>query len=81
MMPARALLQHTVSRRGYIQVIKQMLIILEYLDTTIILNAADASFIDTLAINEVTSSGLKTADNGKTWTVSSIKVQAHTYDL
>ncbi|CAI7590281.1 unnamed protein product [Penicillium bialowiezense] len=53
----------------------------EYLDTTIILNAADSSFADTLAINEATSSGLKTSDNGKTWTVSSIKIQSHTYDL
>ncbi|CAG8931391.1 unnamed protein product [Penicillium salamii] len=53
----------------------------EYLDTTIILNAADSSFKDTLAIEEATSSGLKTSDNGKTWTVSSIKIQSHTYDL
>ncbi|KAJ5318862.1 hypothetical protein MYU51_012699 [Penicillium brevicompactum] len=53
----------------------------EYLDTTVILNAADSSFGDTLAINEATSSGLKTSDNGKTWTVSSIKIQSHTYDL
>ncbi|KAG0157798.1 hypothetical protein PDIDSM_2453 [Penicillium digitatum] len=53
----------------------------EYLDTTIILDAADPSFGDTLAIEEVISSGLKTADEGKTWTVSSIEVQAHTYNL
>ncbi|OQD63108.1 hypothetical protein PENPOL_c010G05399 [Penicillium polonicum] len=53
----------------------------EYLDTTIILDAADSSFIDTLAIEEATSSGLKTNDNGKTWTVSSIKIQSHTYNL
>lgn len=65
----------------YIQIVQRMLIGLEYLDTTIILNAADSSFGDTLAINEATSSGLKTNDNGKTWTVSSIKVQSHTYDL
>ncbi|KAJ5420221.1 hypothetical protein N7465_002740 [Penicillium sp. CMV-2018d] len=53
----------------------------EYLDTTIILDAADSSFSDTLAIEEATSSGLKTNDNGKTWTVSSIKIQSHTYNL
>ncbi|CAI7610206.1 unnamed protein product [Penicillium discolor] len=53
----------------------------EYLDTSIILDAADSSFGDTLAIEEATSSGLKTNDNGKTWTVSSIKVQSHTYNL
>ena len=58
-----------------------MLIVLEYLDTTIILNAADSSFKDTLAIEEATSSGLKTSDNGKTWTVDSIKIQSHTYNL
>lgn len=81
MMPARALLQRTVSSRLYIQVIKHVLIVVEYLDTTIILDAADSSFIDTLAINEATSSGLKTNDNGKTWTVSSIKIQSHTYNL
>ncbi|CAP92998.1 Pc16g03280 [Penicillium rubens Wisconsin 54-1255] len=52
-----------------------------YADTTIILDAADSSFGDTLAINEATSSGLKTTDNGKTWTVSTINVQAHTYNL
>lgn len=81
MMPARALLQHTVSWRLYIQVIKLLLIGIEYLDTTIILDAADSSFGNTLAINEATSSGLKTTDNGKTWTVSTIKVQSHTYNL
>jgi hypothetical protein len=58
-----------------------MLTFIEYTDTTIILDAADASFGKTLAINEATSSGLKTTDNGKTWTVSTINVQAHTYNL
>lgn len=76
-----ALLLLTVSLNLDIQGMKSMLIIIEYLDTTIILNAADSSFKDTLAIEEATSSGLKTSDNGKTWTVSSIKIQSHTYDL
>ncbi|OOF93945.1 hypothetical protein ASPCADRAFT_52564 [Aspergillus carbonarius ITEM 5010] len=53
----------------------------EYLDTTIILNAADSTFGNTLAINEATSSGLTTSDNGKTWTVSTININSHTYDL
>ncbi|PWY69060.1 hypothetical protein BO70DRAFT_400120 [Aspergillus heteromorphus CBS 117.55] len=53
----------------------------EYLDTTIILNAADTSFGDTLSINEATSSGLKTTDDGTTWEVSTIKIESHTYDL
>lgn len=72
---------HGEFARLYIQVIKHMLIVVEYLDTTIILDAADSSFSDTLAIEEATSSGLKTNDNGKTWTVSSIKIQSHTYNL
>jgi hypothetical protein len=53
---------------------------LEYLDTTIILNAADSTFAGTLGLNEATSSGLKTTDN-KVYTVSSIKIQSHTYNL
>ncbi|CAI7601064.1 unnamed protein product [Penicillium pancosmium] len=52
----------------------------EYLDTTIILNAADSTFAGTLGLNEATSSGLKTTDN-KVYTVSSIKIQSHTYNL
>lgn len=76
-----ALLLLTVGLNLDIQGMRPMLIIIEYLDTTIILNAADSSFKDTLAIEEATSSGLKTSDNGKTWTVSSIKIQSHTYDL
>ncbi|KAL4876198.1 hypothetical protein BJY04DRAFT_223282 [Aspergillus karnatakaensis] len=53
----------------------------QYTDTTIILDSADESFGNTLAINEATSSGLTTSDGGKTWTVQTIDVQAHTYDL
>ncbi|GKZ17435.1 hypothetical protein AbraIFM66951_004737 [Aspergillus brasiliensis] len=53
----------------------------KYLDTTIILNAEDSSFGDTLAINEASSSGLSTSDNGKTWTVETINIDAHTYNL
>ncbi|KAK5797978.1 hypothetical protein VI817_004269 [Penicillium citrinum] len=52
----------------------------EYLDTTIILNAADSTFAGTLGLNEATSSGLKTSDN-KVYTVASIKIQSHTYNL
>ncbi|KAF9890098.1 hypothetical protein FE257_006259 [Aspergillus nanangensis] len=53
----------------------------EYTSTTITLDSADASFGDTLAINEATSSGLTTSDSGKTWTVSTINIQAHTFNL
>ena len=45
-----------------------------------ILNAADTTFAGTLGINEVTSTGLKTEDN-KVFTVETINVQAHTYNL
>lgn len=56
------------------------MLLAEYLDTTIILNAADSTFAGTLGLNEATSSGLKTTDN-KVYTVSSIKIQSHTYNL
>ncbi|OJJ98546.1 hypothetical protein ASPACDRAFT_62046 [Aspergillus aculeatus ATCC 16872] len=52
----------------------------QYIDTTIVLNAADSTFAGTLATNEVTSTGLKTSDS-KTFTVETINVQAHTYDI
>jgi hypothetical protein len=52
----------------------------EYLDTTIILDAADSSFINTLALNEATTSGVSTTDGGKTWVVDTIDIQAHTFD-
>ncbi|KAI1842662.1 hypothetical protein JX266_011124 [Neoarthrinium moseri] len=53
----------------------------QYLDTTIVLNAADPTFGNTLALNEVSSSGLSTTDGGKTWVVKTIKVQQHTFNL
>ncbi|RAL03278.1 uncharacterized protein BO80DRAFT_402271 [Aspergillus ibericus CBS 121593] len=53
----------------------------QYLETTIILNAEDSTFGNTLAINEATSSGLTTSDNGKTWTVSTININSHTYNV
>lgn len=52
----------------------------EYVDTTVILNEADTTFAGTLGTNEVTSTGLKTEDN-KVFTVETINVQAHTYNL
>ncbi|KAL2864016.1 uncharacterized protein BJX67DRAFT_374176 [Aspergillus lucknowensis] len=51
----------------------------QYLSTTIILDSADQSFGDTLAINEADSSGLTTSDDGKTWTVSTININSHTF--
>ncbi|KAF7712532.1 Uncharacterized protein PECH_003071 [Penicillium ucsense] len=52
-----------------------------YLATTIILNSADPAFGKTLAINEATSSRLTTKDGGKTWTVSTIDIGSHTFNL
>ncbi|KAL4915403.1 hypothetical protein BDW62DRAFT_212751 [Aspergillus aurantiobrunneus] len=53
----------------------------QYKSTTIILNSADESFGDTLAINEADSSGLTTSDNGVTWTVETININEHTFAL
>lgn len=51
-----------------------------YTETTITLNAADTTFAKTLALNEATSTGLKTSDN-KVFTVTTINVGAHTFNL
>ncbi|KAH6987151.1 hypothetical protein EDB80DRAFT_655440 [Ilyonectria destructans] len=53
----------------------------KYLSTTIILNATDATFGDTLVLTEATSSGLSTTDGGKTWKVDTINIQSHTFDV
>lgn len=53
----------------------------EYTSTTIILDSADASFRDTLSLNEADSSDFSTSDNGKTWKVSNINIHSHTYNL
>ncbi|KAL6408904.1 hypothetical protein AUP68_07852 [Ilyonectria robusta] len=53
----------------------------KYLSTTIILNATDATFGDTLGLNKATSSGLSTTDGGKTWKVATINIQSHTFDV
>ncbi|KAM0544010.1 hypothetical protein ACHAPJ_012035 [Fusarium lateritium] len=53
----------------------------QYLDTTIILNEADKTFKDTLGLNEATSSGFSSSDGGKTWAVSKININAHTFDV
>ncbi|KAH8780911.1 hypothetical protein F5883DRAFT_405772 [Diaporthe sp. PMI_573] len=52
----------------------------KYTDTTITLNAADTTFAKTLALNEATSTGLKTTDN-KVFTVQTINIGAHTFNL
>lgn len=88
-MLVRAPLRHTVSQTclhssQQDKIKSDMLIalrsLIEYLDTTIILNAADSTFADTLGLTDATSSGLKTSDN-KVYTVASIKIQSHTYNL
>ncbi|KAL2833872.1 hypothetical protein BDW59DRAFT_179505 [Aspergillus cavernicola] len=53
----------------------------QYLSTTLILDSADQSFGDTLAINEADSSDFTTSDNGQTWTVSTINIHSHTFAL
>ncbi|KAI1084175.1 hypothetical protein F5B20DRAFT_523938 [Whalleya microplaca] len=53
----------------------------QYVSTTVILDSADESFGDTLALNEATSSGLTTSDGGKTWKVNTINIQSHTFNI
>ncbi|KAI1362715.1 hypothetical protein F5Y08DRAFT_311245 [Xylaria arbuscula] len=52
----------------------------QYINTVITLNAADSTFAGTLALNEATSSGLTTSDN-KVFTVSTINIQSHTFNI
>ncbi|ETS81531.1 hypothetical protein PFICI_06533 [Pestalotiopsis fici W106-1] len=52
----------------------------QYLDTTIVLDAADTSFINTLSLNEATTSAVSTTDGGKTWVVETIDIQAYTFN-
>ncbi|KAE8381385.1 hypothetical protein BDV26DRAFT_301506 [Aspergillus bertholletiae] len=51
----------------------------QYLDTTIILNAADLTFRDTLGLTNADSTGLTTSDNGKTWKVTTINIHEHSF--
>lgn len=67
--------------KSYTEYYGQTLSETEYTSTTILLDAEDNSFGDTLGLNEATSSGLTTSDNGKTWTVDTININEHTYDL
>ncbi|ODM14531.1 hypothetical protein SI65_10017 [Aspergillus cristatus] len=53
----------------------------QYKSTTIVLDSADSSFKDTLVLTEADSSDFTTSDNGKTWTVETINIHAHTYNL
>ncbi|KAH6654218.1 hypothetical protein BKA67DRAFT_272525 [Truncatella angustata] len=53
----------------------------QYLDTTVVLDSADSSFGNTLALNEATTSGLSTTDGGKTWVVDTINIQEHTFSV
>lgn len=57
------------------------LICAEYLNTTIVLNAADSTFGNTLAINEADNSGFSSSDGGKTWAVSTINIHQHTFNV
>ena len=42
---------------------------------TLVLNEADAAFDKTIALTGVTSSGMKTSDGGKTWTIDEIIIK------
>ncbi|RDW84158.1 uncharacterized protein DSM5745_04484 [Aspergillus mulundensis] len=53
----------------------------EYLDTTIILNAEDNTFKDTLVLTEADSTEFSSSDGGKTWTVETINIHEHTYNV
>ncbi|KAL4937358.1 hypothetical protein BDV06DRAFT_232650 [Aspergillus oleicola] len=53
----------------------------QYTSTTIILDSADESFKDTLVLTEADSTDFSTSDGGKTWTVETINIHEHTYDL
>ncbi|EPS28362.1 hypothetical protein PDE_03308 [Penicillium oxalicum 114-2] len=52
-----------------------------YLSTKIILDSADPAFGKTLVLNEARTSGLTTTDGGKTWTVATIDIGAHTFNI
>lgn len=53
----------------------------EYLDTTIILDSKDTTFKDTLVLTEADSTEFSSSDGGKTWTVETINIHEHTYNL
>lgn len=57
------------------------MISIEYLDTTVILDSADSTFGNTMALNEATTSGLSTTDGGITWVVDTIDIQQHTFSV
>lgn len=49
-------------------------------DTKIILDVADANYINTLAKGEgVTGGDMTTSDGGKTWTISTFGIPDHTF--
>jgi hypothetical protein len=45
-----------------------------WINTKIILDVADPNYIDTLAKGDGVTGNMKTTDNGKTWTVSTINI-------
>ena len=52
----------------------------EYVDTTIVLNEADASWSSALYVKWQQNSGLRTVDGGKTWKVDTVALDSHLYD-
>lgn len=79
--PLRALLLRTVSTTISRRLPKERELnrCTEYLDTTIILDAADLTFHDTLGLTDADSTGLTTSDNGKTWKVTTINIHEHSF--
>ena len=51
----------------------------EWVDTKIILDTADADYINTVAKGEGVTGEMSTSDNGKTWTVDTISIPSFTF--
>ncbi|GAB7354929.1 hypothetical protein MBLNU459_g5553t1 [Dothideomycetes sp. NU459] len=51
----------------------------EYLDTVILLDSADADYSSTLGLTDATTSGFSSSDGGKTWKVTTISIEEHTF--
>lgn len=52
-----------------------------WINTEIILDTADANYINTLAKGEGVTGDMSTSDNGKTWTVSTIGIPEFTFGV
>lgn len=50
-----------------------------WIDTKIILDSADPNYINTVAKGDGVTGEMSTSDNGKTWTVTTIKIPEFTF--